>query len=138
MLVAYVAYQELTPSTKTRANALVSKNPMYNRWQTWLPAGASKADKDAILFMIAARWADQIKSEPGYETTAITAETGRKAAPIRAGITATAASCDTSTGTSLTHRSPATERICHPSRSRTLANGSRCFAVCSSRTHQLR
>src|SRR5262249_37316351 len=66
MVVAYAAYQDLTPETKKRANALVRRNPKYKMWLTWLPAGASKADKDAMLFMIAATWPDQIKSDASY------------------------------------------------------------------------
>jgi len=68
MLVAYVAYQNLTPPTKARANALIKMNPRYRTWQRWVPAGTSKADRDMMLFMIAATWADQIKSLGGYTT----------------------------------------------------------------------
>src|SRR5262245_16395666 len=32
MMVAYVAYQDLTQHTKSRANALVRKNPNYTTW----------------------------------------------------------------------------------------------------------
>ncbi len=67
MLVAYVAYQDLTPPTKARAKALVRLNPLYKTWQTWLPAGKSQAEKDAMLFMIAATWPDQIKSDNSYK-----------------------------------------------------------------------
>jgi S1/P1 nuclease len=68
MIIAYAAYQDLTPTTKARASALVRMNPKYKTWLTWLPTGTPKRDRDAMLFMIAATWADQIKSEPGYTT----------------------------------------------------------------------
>src|SRR5262249_56635028 len=32
------------------------------------PAGVSSADRDLMLFMIAATWADQIKRDPSYES----------------------------------------------------------------------
>jgi hypothetical protein len=68
MLVAYVAYDELKPATKARVNSLIRLNPKYQTWVTWLPPGASQSQKNAMIFMIAATWADQIKSEPGYKT----------------------------------------------------------------------
>jgi S1/P1 nuclease len=68
MLIAYVAYQDLTASTKVKVNALVRMNPDYKTWLKWLPAGTSKKDRDAMLFMIAATWPDQIKSDLAYRS----------------------------------------------------------------------
>ena len=66
MMVAYVAYQQLTPVARSRANALLKLNPKYNEWLATLPAAASQADKDMMIFMIAATWPDKIKLDPSY------------------------------------------------------------------------
>jgi len=68
MLVAYAAYQQLTPATQARVTALVKLNPKYTEWDGWVPPGTAAAERDAIVFMIAATWADEIKSEPDYST----------------------------------------------------------------------
>ena len=65
MLVAYAAYQQLTPATQARVTTLVKLNPKYAEWDGWVPPGTAAAERDAIVFMIAATWADEIKSEPG-------------------------------------------------------------------------
>lgn len=68
MAVAYVAYQHLTPQTRARANALIKLNPYYqSKWLPRVPAGTSVADRDMMVFMIAATWADEIKAaDSGY------------------------------------------------------------------------
>lgn len=69
MTVAYLAYQRLTPATRDRVKTLLKLNPKYNDWaaavDTQVP-GASSADKDMMVFMIAATWADGIKRDPIY------------------------------------------------------------------------
>jgi hypothetical protein len=66
MTVAYVAYQELTPATKSRVRDLLKLNPDYANWERQVPAGASAADHDQMIFMIAATWADDIKGDSKY------------------------------------------------------------------------
>lgn len=66
MMVAAVAYQHLTPHAKARVNTLLRLNPRYHEWQGWVPTNASKADRDMMMFMIAATWPDQIKDDPAY------------------------------------------------------------------------
>jgi hypothetical protein len=66
MQVAYVAYQLLTPQTRDKANALLAKNPDFANWEAEVPAGTSDADKKLMVFMIAATWADRIKSAAGF------------------------------------------------------------------------
>jgi len=69
MTVAYVAYQRLTPATRQRASALLQLNPRYNDWLTMVPANTPTADKELMLFMIAATWPDQIKRPgSGYQS----------------------------------------------------------------------
>ncbi len=68
MTVAYVAYQHLTPAAKKRVYALIKLNPDYKnkKWSALIPAGTAPKDRPMMLFMIAATWPDQIKSEKGY------------------------------------------------------------------------
>ena len=66
MSVAYVAYQHLSPKTRTRAIALLKLNPDYSNWVKQIPEGASPQDQEMILFMIASTWPDQIKGEAEY------------------------------------------------------------------------
>jgi hypothetical protein len=63
MAIAFVAYQQLTPQTRTRVNALIRLNPRFNIWVASIPAGTSQAKRRLMLFMIAATWADQIKGD---------------------------------------------------------------------------
>jgi hypothetical protein len=63
MAVAYVAYEKLTPQARDRVDALIKLNPKYDTWKASLPATASPAVQNEMLFMIAATWADQIKGD---------------------------------------------------------------------------
>ena len=65
MVVAYIAYQNLTPQTKARIDALLKRNPMYPTWTKGIPSKR----KGLTAFMQAATWADCIKQTacaPGY------------------------------------------------------------------------
>ena len=66
MAVAYVAYQGLTPATRTRVLQLLALHPKYAEWRRRLPGAATDAEKDRMVFMVAATWADQIKADPSY------------------------------------------------------------------------
>jgi hypothetical protein len=67
MLVAFLAYQQLSPAQQAKADALVRLNPLFPHWQqviasvpaSTLPAGS----RPAILFAIAATWPDIIKTD---------------------------------------------------------------------------
>ena len=63
MMVAAVAYEKLTPATRARVTSLLQLNPDYPRWV----AHASRAERDEVAFVMAANWADEIKSEPDYQ-----------------------------------------------------------------------
>ena len=69
MTVAYIAYKQLTPTTRDRANALLKLNPKYSDWAAKVdqeaPA-ASADDKNLMIFMIGTTWADQIKRDSTY------------------------------------------------------------------------
>ena len=66
MTVAYVAYRQLTPATRNRADALLKLNPYYSKWLAAIPAGTSEADTKMMIFMIAATWPDQIRNDHDY------------------------------------------------------------------------
>jgi len=66
MAVDYVAYQQLTPATKTRVRDLLKLNPEYANWEKQIPPGTSPEDRDMMIFMIAATWADDTKGDPRY------------------------------------------------------------------------
>lgn len=67
MTVAYVAYQHLTPKTKKRVATLLKANPRYKEWARKVPAGSSAADRDMLIFMLAATWPDEIKGDNTYQ-----------------------------------------------------------------------
>ena len=69
MTVAYIAYKQLTPTTRDRVNALLKLNPKYNDWSATVDKeapGALPDDKNLMIFMIAATWADGIKRDSTY------------------------------------------------------------------------
>lgn len=69
MTVAYIAYKQLTPTTRDRANALLKLNPRYSDWSATVDKqvpSASADDKNLMIFMIAATWADGIKRDSTY------------------------------------------------------------------------
>jgi hypothetical protein len=66
MTVAYVAYQHLTVKSKKRVTTLLKINPLYKKWLTMVPPGTSDADRDMMIFMLAATWPDIIKGDNTY------------------------------------------------------------------------
>lgn len=69
MTVAYIAYKQLTPTTRDRVNALLKLNPKYSDWSATVDKeapGALADDKNLMIFMIAATWADGIKRDSTY------------------------------------------------------------------------
>jgi hypothetical protein len=70
MSVAYVAYKNLKPATRDRVNALLKLNPKYHDWAAKVGQqmpNASTDDRNLLIFMIAATWADEIKRDRGYK-----------------------------------------------------------------------
>ena len=67
MMVAYVAYDNLTPTVRARVDDLLRRNPAYSEWPTTIPAAVSDAERKRRIFMLAATWPDQIKApDSGY------------------------------------------------------------------------
>src|SRR4051812_34336817 len=65
MAVAYVAYQHLTPGVRTRVGALLRRNPAFSSWEQRL-ASIPVSQRGVYRFMLAAGWADDIKSDHNY------------------------------------------------------------------------
>jgi hypothetical protein len=66
MMVAFIAYQQLTAATRARVDALIGMNPEFKTWKTLIPVTVPKADRPAMLFMIAATWPDRIKRQATF------------------------------------------------------------------------
>src|SRR5262245_51500565 len=68
MMVAAVAYQKLNQGTKDRVDALLLLNPDRDNWLDLIPASTPPGKVKMMVFMIAATWADRIKSDPDYRS----------------------------------------------------------------------
>jgi len=69
MIVAYIAYNKLKPAKRDRVDALLKMNPKYSEWEATISQQiprATQRDKNLLIFMIAATWADQIKRDKAY------------------------------------------------------------------------
>jgi hypothetical protein len=66
MVVAHVAYKKLDPTVRARADALLRLNPFFTRWLAMIPPSVPAADRNLAIFMIAATWPDQIKSDSSF------------------------------------------------------------------------
>jgi len=65
MIVAYIAYRNLTPELRSRIDELLKQNDMYAEWTMNVAA----KDRPLVAFVKAATWADCIKDakcKPGY------------------------------------------------------------------------
>jgi hypothetical protein len=62
MVVADIAYDNLTPKTKASVDALLQKHRDYGLWMSEMPAGYT--DKARFAFMKAATWPDDIRGTP--------------------------------------------------------------------------
>jgi S1/P1 nuclease len=79
MMVAAIAYERLTPEVRQNVTALLKLNPRYATWVANVP----EDEKPRVAFLRAARWADDIKSDPTYEADGMqngNRPSGRKAA----------------------------------------------------------
>src|SRR5678816_3874494 len=61
-IIAYQVLQQENPQTIEKVKAVLEKHPWYaNQWQARLQ-DVPAAERDQVLFMQAARWADDIRS----------------------------------------------------------------------------
>jgi hypothetical protein len=66
MVVACVAYNKLTPTTRERVDNLLRRHPDYKKWEMSIAANVSGAEQRLRIFMMAATWPDQIKRSASY------------------------------------------------------------------------
>jgi S1/P1 nuclease len=62
MMVAAVAWDQMTPAARARATQLLKLNPSYDSWVQGVP----DQQKDKTAFVRAATWPDDIKNDPSY------------------------------------------------------------------------
>jgi S1/P1 Nuclease len=65
MAVAAVAYQLLNPPIRDRVDNLLTRNPSIDVWRDRV-AGAPAAKRKQLMFMLAAVWPDDIRSDRNY------------------------------------------------------------------------
>jgi hypothetical protein len=76
-IIAYQVLQQENPQTIDKVKAVLEKHPWYaNQWQARLQ-DVPVADRDMVLFMQAARWADDIRIQgrpplPPFRLTSLT------------------------------------------------------------------
>jgi hypothetical protein len=69
MTVASIAYRKLDPVTRKRVDALLMMNPYFSdatKWSAQIPDGTTAAVRSRYIFMLAATWPDEIKSDEDY------------------------------------------------------------------------
>src|ERR1051325_4737614 len=70
MTIAAMAYDKvhsLAPATVTRVIAILQQHPQYeSRWKPQL-SGMSQQDQERFLFMLAARWPDDIRGDAAFD-----------------------------------------------------------------------
>ncbi len=65
MGVAFVAYQLLTPTIRTRVDDLLTRNPSINVWRDRVST-APEDQRKQLIFMLAAVWPDDIKQDSNF------------------------------------------------------------------------
>ena len=61
--IAYQILQRESPSTIPAVRSVLEKNPWYeSRWKAQLQK-LPEAERDEMLFMLAARWADDVRTQ---------------------------------------------------------------------------
>src|SRR5215467_7406270 len=69
--IAYQVLQQENPQTIQKVQAMLEKHPWYsNQWQARLQ-DVSVADHGLVLFMQAARWADDIRANDKQQNRAL-------------------------------------------------------------------
>jgi len=63
-IVAYIAYQRLTPATRARVDALLKKHPDYAQFAKGAPEDPALRARD--VFMVASVWPDTIRGDPRF------------------------------------------------------------------------
>jgi hypothetical protein len=69
MVVASVAYRKLDSKTRARVDALLALNPYFSdatKWPAQISSKVPTANRSRYMFMLAATWPDEIKSDAEY------------------------------------------------------------------------
>jgi S1/P1 nuclease len=67
MVVASVAYRNLDSQTRAKLDKLLVLNPYYKaKWANLIPANTASDTRKRLIFMLAATWPDEIKSDGTY------------------------------------------------------------------------
>lgn len=66
MVIAYLAYQDLTPETKERVAQLLRLNPYYDAWQKQIGPVKSQDELQMKIFLLASTWPDVLKGDKSY------------------------------------------------------------------------
>ncbi|WP_421932391.1 S1/P1 nuclease [Phenylobacterium sp.] len=69
MVVAAIAWDQMTPAARAKASELLKLNPQYATWTASTP----EPEKGHIAFLRAATWPDFIRTAPGYRDDKISA-----------------------------------------------------------------
>jgi S1/P1 Nuclease len=68
MVVASVAYRQMDSQTRAKVDKLLALNPYFKTtWASMIPPGTSTDDRKRFIFMLAATWPDEIKSDGKYQ-----------------------------------------------------------------------
>ena len=79
MTVAYIAYQKLSSTAKSKVDALLVKNPDYSTWVANIPDTPQNRELRAqTAFLRASLWADDIKSKRDYTEDGLPGSNGNK------------------------------------------------------------
>jgi hypothetical protein len=60
--IAIIAYQQLTPPSRKRVDALLAQHPEYPQWT----AGVAKEQRGRAAFLAASVWPDKIRNDPRF------------------------------------------------------------------------
>lgn len=61
MVIAGIAYKELTPETKSKVSALLTSHPDYATWTNAFKGEEAGMDLDTYVFLRASTWPDEIR-----------------------------------------------------------------------------
>src|SRR4051812_14236163 len=61
MVIAGIAYKELSPETKAKVNALLKAHPDYSKWTNAFKGAEAGMDLETYVFLRASTWPDEIR-----------------------------------------------------------------------------
>ncbi len=61
MVIAGIAYKELSPETKLKVNALLKSHPDYHKWTNAYSGESAGMDLDTFVFLRSSTWPDDIR-----------------------------------------------------------------------------